>query len=133
MGPRDILFLSLLIFQSIGAKKVFLKVHKTFNIVSEYDQEIPQSQTADKPMAPRGRATAQPATQQWAVIGPTCFTQRPDMSCQQRTSSVCAARQLVSPIYPKKQWAAVFFISKFKWQPPDGGQQAEAIADIPSK
>ena len=26
-------------------------------IVSEYDQEIPQSQTADKPMAPRGRAT----------------------------------------------------------------------------
>ena len=24
---------------------------------SEYDQEIPQSQTADKPMAPRGRAT----------------------------------------------------------------------------
>ena len=29
-------------------------------IVSEYDQEIPQSQTADKPMAPRGRA-AQPS------------------------------------------------------------------------
>ena len=28
-------------------------------IVSEYDQEIPQSQTADNPMAPRGR-TAQP-------------------------------------------------------------------------
>ena len=27
-------------------------------IVSEYDQEIPQSQTADNPMAPRGRATA---------------------------------------------------------------------------
>ena len=26
-------------------------------IVSEYDQEIPQSQTADKPMAPRGSAT----------------------------------------------------------------------------
>ena len=24
---------------------------------SEYDQEIPQSQTADEPMAPRGRAT----------------------------------------------------------------------------
>ena len=24
-------------------------------IVSEYDQEIPQSQTADNPMAPRGR------------------------------------------------------------------------------
>ena len=28
-------------------------------IVSEYDQEIPQSQTADKPMVPRGRATQQ--------------------------------------------------------------------------
>ena len=27
--------------------------------VSEYDQEIPQSQTTDNPMAPRGRA-AQP-------------------------------------------------------------------------
>ena len=26
-------------------------------IVIEYDQEIRQSQTADKPMAPRGRAT----------------------------------------------------------------------------
>ena len=26
---------------------------------SEYDQEIPQSQTADKPMVPRGRATQQ--------------------------------------------------------------------------
>ena len=26
-------------------------------IVSEYDQEIPQSQTADNPMTPRGRAT----------------------------------------------------------------------------
>ena len=30
-----------------------------FKIVSEYDQEIPQTQTADKPMAPRGRATQQ--------------------------------------------------------------------------
>ena len=28
-------------------------------IVSEYDQETPQSQTADNPMAPRGRATQQ--------------------------------------------------------------------------
>ena len=29
-------------------------------IVSEYDQEIPQSQTADNPMATRGRATQPP-------------------------------------------------------------------------
>ena len=28
-------------------------------IVSEYDQETPQSQTATNPMAPRGRATHQ--------------------------------------------------------------------------
>ena len=26
-------------------------------VVSEYDQKKPQSQTADKPMAPRGRVT----------------------------------------------------------------------------
>ena len=26
-------------------------------IVSEYDQEIPQSQTVDNPMVPRGRAS----------------------------------------------------------------------------
>ena len=33
----------------------------SFNIRnSEYDQEIPQPQTAEKPMAPRGRATQQP-------------------------------------------------------------------------
>ena len=41
--------------------KIYLTCHKiTFTtnieIVSEYDQEIPQSQTADNPMAPRGRA-----------------------------------------------------------------------------
>ena len=29
---------------------------KRVKIVSEYNQEIPQSQTADNPMAPRGRA-----------------------------------------------------------------------------
>ena len=31
-----------------------------FRIVSEYDQQIPQSQTEDNPVAPRGRA-AQPS------------------------------------------------------------------------
>ena len=31
-----------------------------WKIVSEYDQEIPQQQTADNPVAPRGRA-AQPS------------------------------------------------------------------------
>ena len=33
---------------------------KLAKIVSEYDQEIPESQTADNPVAPQGRA-AQPS------------------------------------------------------------------------
>ena len=33
------------------------KVNMEAKIVSEYDQEIPQSQTAGNPMAPQGRAT----------------------------------------------------------------------------
>ena len=33
---------------------------KSTEIVSEYDQEIPQSQTADNPMASRGRAAQPP-------------------------------------------------------------------------
>ena len=37
-----------------------LAVFVNSKIVSEYDQEIPQSQTADNPVAPRGRA-AQPS------------------------------------------------------------------------
>ena len=36
------------------------EVGAPLKIVSEYDQEIPQSQTADNPVAPRGRA-AQPS------------------------------------------------------------------------
>ena len=37
------------------AKKIQAKYNS--KIVSEYDQEIPQSQTAENPMAPRGRAS----------------------------------------------------------------------------
>ena len=36
------------------------QISKVGKIVSEYDQEIPQSQTTDNPVAPRGRA-AQPS------------------------------------------------------------------------
>ena len=36
-----------------------MQIQSSFKIVTEYDLEIPQSQTADKPMAPRGRATQQ--------------------------------------------------------------------------
>ena len=32
---------------------------KNYIKISEYDQEIPQSQTTDKPIAPRGRVTQQ--------------------------------------------------------------------------
>ena len=32
-------------------------INELLKIVSEYDQEIPQSRTADNSMAPRGRAT----------------------------------------------------------------------------
>ena len=38
----------------------YIQLNFNTKIVSEYDQEIPQSQTADNPMAPRGRA-AQPS------------------------------------------------------------------------
>ena len=34
-------------------KLLVLCVHMTTKIVSEYDQEIPQSQTADNPVTPR--------------------------------------------------------------------------------
>ena len=40
--------------------KETVDINKNTNIVSEYDQEIPQSQTAYIPMSPRGRA-AQPS------------------------------------------------------------------------
>ena len=43
-------------------KHTLNKIHHCHfsKIVSEYNQEIPQSQTADKSMAPTGRATQQP-------------------------------------------------------------------------
>ena len=38
----------------------FEKDEVLLKIVSEYDKEIPQSQTADNPVAPRGRAAQPP-------------------------------------------------------------------------
>ena len=49
------LYLSLICTCKKGARSL---IHLNKN--SEYDQEIPQSQTADSPVAPRGRA-AQPS------------------------------------------------------------------------
>ena len=40
-------------------KILFFPENLETKIVSGYGQEIPQSQTADKPMAPRGRAIQQ--------------------------------------------------------------------------
>ena len=37
-------------------KVICLNIQLVPKIVNEYDQEIPQSQTADNPVAPRGRA-----------------------------------------------------------------------------
>ena len=37
------------------------RFYNFLKIVSEYDQEISQSQTADNPMEPRGRAAQQPS------------------------------------------------------------------------
>ena len=48
-------------------------------LVSEYDQEIPQSQTADNPMAPRGRA-AQPSRD----TGKTNKAKQPALPSQSR-------------------------------------------------
>ena len=45
--------------QLMGIVRCILKGNN-FKIVSVYDQEIPQSQIADNPMAPQGRA-AQPS------------------------------------------------------------------------
>ena len=46
-------------FNFISLIHYYVNIHIE-KIVSEYDQEIPQSQTADNPLAPRGRA-AQPS------------------------------------------------------------------------
>ena len=49
-GPEIIKLFSML---NLTEKKISTNHIKT-KIVSEYDQEIPQSQSADNPMAPRG-------------------------------------------------------------------------------
>ena len=47
-------------FEASGSDKQPLPNHAILSKNSEYDQEIPQSQTADNPVASRGRA-AQPS------------------------------------------------------------------------
>ena len=53
----DILYIRLSFLSLYNAELCALSIDKK---VSDYDQEIPQSQTADNAMAPRGRA-AQPS------------------------------------------------------------------------
>ena len=45
---------------ALAIRRIFSLVDMITRKVSEYDQEIPQSQTADNPVAPQGRA-AQPS------------------------------------------------------------------------
>ena len=51
--------LNVLNFNAHLSYKMFewVLLYDSYKIVSEYDQEMPQSQTADNPTAPRGRAT----------------------------------------------------------------------------
>ena len=51
--------------QTYESKTLFLMT----KIVSEYDQEIPQSQTADNPVAPRGRAAVIRSLQYYCIPG----------------------------------------------------------------
>ena len=57
MNLNQLYFLSIFL---IPSSPYLNQCSRTLKIVSEYDQEIPQSQTADNPVAPRGRA-AQPS------------------------------------------------------------------------
>ena len=45
--------------ESNSIQRVNILLTGPFTVNSEYDQEIPLSQTADKPMAPQGRAKQQ--------------------------------------------------------------------------
>ena len=44
-------------YVQVCAVALFVLLLYVTKIVSEYDQDIPQSQTADNPLAPRGKAT----------------------------------------------------------------------------
>ena len=57
--PMTVTYPMLLVALWLKAE-IYLIVLEIKKIVSEYDQEIPQSQTADNPTAPRGRATQPP-------------------------------------------------------------------------
>ena len=45
---------------NLNVRHLLPELDELRKIVSEYDQEIPQSQTADNPVAPRGRAAQPP-------------------------------------------------------------------------
>ena len=63
-GPEVHKCKEMLAFKQYNSKSesfsMYTRKHLRSKKVSEYDQEIPQSQTADNPVAPRGRA-AQPS------------------------------------------------------------------------
>ena len=53
-------------------------------IASEYDQEIPQSLTADNPMAPRGKATQQSRGTRKANLASNQLSLPPQDDCKTR-------------------------------------------------
>ena len=59
------IFLPIILTHVLGAFRMFCLRNKIIcyallaKVVNEYDQEIPQSQTLDRPMALRGRVTQQ--------------------------------------------------------------------------
>ena len=57
--PESSSYSSINLFNDLEEYIIIFPANYVYKIVSEYDQEIPKSQTADKPMAPRGRATQQ--------------------------------------------------------------------------
>ena len=57
---RNLNLVRVLLSMPMQTLSVKLLSYKSLKIVSEYDQKIPQSQTADNPVAPRGR-DAQPS------------------------------------------------------------------------
>ena len=60
---KNTIYVNLLVFTHSTARQSQNRTDKEMfitKIVSEYDQEMPQSQIADNPVAPRGRA-AQPS------------------------------------------------------------------------
>ena len=70
---------------------LILKVKLLYNakIVSEYDQKIPQSQTTDNPVAPRGRAAQPLLTYLLTFIKAWDSNPKLSIQCMMAFTSIC--------------------------------------------